>query len=211
MAYLVTHGGIAWRFAVLGGSTAGLALSPAVPLGGNGIARPVLALGLAAGTCLGATRPGDGGGGRAAWLALMALAAAACGLALGALRLAAIDRGAFHGPIGRPTTARGFVTAVPRRSHGQVRLRIQTADGRLAIESSEPLGDLPIGNELRATGTLRDPAPWEAGYLARYGIRQVLDADRLRLTGRRRGGPAALVDHIRDRAQAALGSGTPEP
>ena len=127
---------------------------------------------------------------------------------MGALRLAAIDRGAFHGPIGGPATARGFVTAVPRRSHGQVRVRIQTADGRLAVEASEPVGDLPIGHEVLATGALQDPAPWEAGYLARYGIRQVLAANRLRLTGRRRGGPAALIDGIRERAEVALGSGT---
>ncbi len=129
---------------------------------------------------------------------------------MGALRLAAIDRGAFHGPIGQPTTARGFVTAVPRRSQGQVRVRIQTADGRLAIESTEPVEDLPIGRQVSASGTLRDPQPWEAGYLARYGIRQVLAADRVRLTGRRRAGPAALVDRIRDRAEVALESGTPE-
>ena len=63
---------------------------------------------------------------------------------------------------------------------------------------------------MSATGTLRDPQPWEAGYLARHGIRQVLAADRLRLTGRRRAGPVALIDRIRDRAEIALESGTPE-
>ncbi len=210
MASLVKHGGIAWRFAVLGGATGGLALSPAAPAGSAGIARAMLALGLAAAVGLVVARPGDRGAAPSAWLALFALAAAACGLAVGALRLAAIDRGAFRGPVGRPTTARGFVTAVPRRSQGQVRARIQTDDGRLAVESPEPVGDLPIGSQVKATGTLRDPAPWEAAYLARYGIRQVLAADRLRLTGRRRRGPVALVDRIRDRAEVALGSGTPE-
>ena len=210
MASLVKHGGIAWRFAVLGGATGGLALSPAAPAGSAGIARPMLALGLAAAVGLVAARPGDRGAAPSAWLALLALAAAACGLAVGALRLAAIDRGAFRGPIGRPTTARGFVTAVPRRSQGQVRARIQTDDGRLAVESPEPVGDLPIGSQVKATGTLRDPAPWEAAYLARYGIRQVLAADRLRLTGRRRARSRGTVDRIRDRAEVALGSGTPE-
>ncbi len=174
------------------------------------MARSVLALGLAAVAGLIAARPGERGAARGAWLALLALAAAAWGLAVGALRLAAIDGGAFHGPTGRPTTARGFVTAVPRRSQGQVRVRIQTADGRLAVEASEPVPDLPIGRQVSATGTLRDPQPWEAGYLARYGIRQVLAADRLRLTGRRRAGPVALIDRIRDRAEVALESGTPE-
>ena len=89
------HGGIAWRFAVFGGATAGLALSPVAPAGSAGIARPMLALGLAAGAGLVVARPGDRGAAPGAWLALFALAAAACGLAVGALRLAAIDRGAF--------------------------------------------------------------------------------------------------------------------
>jgi competence protein ComEC len=200
---------IPWRFAVLGGATAGLALSPAVPAGTPDLAA-ALVLGLAAGGCLVAARPGDGRAARALWLALLALAAGAAGLAVGVVRLATIDRGAFRGPIGRPATARGFVTAVPRRSRGEVRVRIQTADGRLGVEASEPVGDLPIGRQVKATGTLREPEPWEAGYLARYGIRQVLVADRLQLTGRRRGGPAAVTDRIRDRAELALGSGTPE-
>lgn len=204
------RGGIAWRFALLGGATAGLAISPALSAQTEGMARLVLALGLAAVAGLIAARPGERGAARGAWLALLALSATASGLAVGALRLAAIDGGAFHGPTGRPTTARGYVIAVPRRSRGQVRVRIQTADGRLAVEASEPVPDLPIGHQVSATGTLRDPQPWEAGYLARHGIRQVLAADRLGLTGRRRAGPVALIDRIRDRAEVALESGTPE-
>jgi competence protein ComEC len=212
MASLAQMGsaGIAWRFAVLGGATAGLAASPAVPVATAGFAGPALVLGLAAGLGLVVARPRERSAGDAVWLALLALAAAAAGLAVGAFRLTAIDRGAFHGAIGRPATARGYVTAVPRRSHGEVRVRIQTADGRLAIEAREPLPDLPIGREVSASGALREPEPWETAYLARYGIRQVLVADDVRLTGGRRRGPAAVIDRIRDRAELALGSGTPE-
>jgi competence protein ComEC len=206
----VTSPGIAWRFAVLGGAAAGLALSPVAPAGGAGLARPLLVLGLVAGVALAFASPVGGGGARAVWLALLALAATAAAMAMGAVRLAAIDHGAFRGPIGRPATARGFVTAVPRRSRGQVQVRIQTADGRLAVEAPEPVPELPIGRQVKATGTLREPAPWEARYLARYGIRQVLVADRLQLTGLRRGGLASVTDRIRDRAELALGSGTPE-
>jgi competence protein ComEC len=206
----VTQAGIAWRFGVLGGATAGLALSPALPAASVGPARPMFALGLAAGVALIAVRPRERVAPRGAWLALLALAAASIGLAVGALRIAAIDRGAFRGPTGRPATALGFVTAAPRRSQGEVRVRIRTADGLLAIQAPEPVPDLPIGHEVRAIGTLRDPDPWEAGYLARYGIRQVLAADRLRLTGRQRAGPAALIDDVRARAEVALESGTPE-
>jgi competence protein ComEC len=205
----VASPGIAWRFAVLGGATAGLALSPAVPAASAHLAPPVLVLGLAAGLGLAVARPGDRGAAAIVWLALVALAATAAGMAVGAVRLAAIDRGSFRGAVGRPATARGFVTAVPRRSRGEVRVRIETADGRLAVEAPEPVPDLPIGRQVEAVGTLREPEPWEAGYLARYGIRQVLVADRLRLTGLTRGGLASVTDRIRDRAELALGSGTP--
>ena len=55
------------------------------------------------------------------------------------------------------------------------------------------------------------PAPWEASYLERFGIHEVLAADRLRLTSRTRAGPMAIVDRIRGHAEAALGRGTPPP
>jgi len=90
-------------------------------------------------------------------------------------------------------------------------VRIETAEGRLAVDAHEPVPDLPIGREIFATGTLRAPEPWEVDYLARYGIGEVLATDRLRLTGARRGGVAGVADGIRDRADAALGSGTPQP
>jgi competence protein ComEC len=170
----------------------------------------MLVLAAAAGLALVVARPRGRPAAARVWLALLALTAAAAGLAVGALRLTAIDRGAFHGPSGRAAMVTGYVTAVPRRSRGEVRVRIQTADGRLAIEAREPVPDLLIGRQVRASGTLREPEPWEAGYLARYGIRQVLAADEVRLTGGRRGGPAAVIDRIRDRAELALGTGTPQ-
>ena len=146
----------------------------------------------------------------AAWLALVAAAAGLAGLATGGERLAAIDAGAFEGPDGRRATARGFVTSVPRRADGTVSVRVQTAAGRLLVEASEPVPELPVGRELRATGTLREPADWEAGHLRRHGIGEVLVADRLRLSARRRGGPAALADGVRARAEAALERGMAE-
>ena len=116
----------------------------------------------------------------------MALAAAAGGMAVGAMRLAAIDGGAFDGATGREATVTGYVTAVPQRANGEVTVRISTAGGRLALEGREPVRDLPIGSEVRASGTLADPPPWEADYLARFGIRQVLRAGAISPTGRRR-------------------------
>jgi competence protein ComEC len=202
---------IAWRFAALGGTTAGLLLSPALPAGSADLALPMLALAAAGAFGLAAARPAGDPSSRGIWLALIALVAATAGGAGGALRLAAIDAGALESPVGGRATARGFVTAVSSRSSGEVRVRVKTPDGRLAIEAPEPVPDLPIGRQISAAGTLREPQPWEAAYLARNGISRVLIADRLRLTGVRRGGLMGTIDAVRDRAEAALGSGTPEP
>ena len=160
---------------------------------------------------IGIARPRGGWAPSWPWVALSALAALLVGAELGAVRLGAIERGAFDGPVGKAATVRGFVTAVPRRASGRVAVRIQTRAGRLAVEAVEPVPDLPIGREVVAFGTIRTPAPWEAGYLERYGIREILEARRVELTGGRRGGLAAIADHVRDRAEVALGRGTPGP
>lgn len=134
--------------------------------------------------------------------------AAAAGLAVGAARVAAIDAGAFAGPVGERIAVRGFVTAVPRRSDGEVRVEVATASGRLLVTASEPVPDLAVGHELAARGTIRAPRPWEAGYLARHGIARVVAAGSVRPTGRRRGGIAYFTDRLRERAEQALAGGT---
>jgi competence protein ComEC len=198
---------VAWRFAVLTGAACGLGASAAAPVGTA--ATPLLAVALIAGGALALTRAGSHRPG-IAWLGLVALAAATGGMAVGAMRLAAIDGGAFDGPTGREATVTGYVTAVPHRANGDVTVRISTAGGRLALEGHEPVPDLPIGSEVRASGTLADPPPWEAGYLARFGIREVLRAGAISPTGRRRGGLAGAVDGIRRRADDSLERGTPD-
>jgi competence protein ComEC len=197
----------AWRFAVLGGATAGLALAPLLSAGQRGGAVISTAVAALVAISLAAMRP-PGGGAGGAWLALVLAAALLAGLGVGAVRLAAIDRGAFDGPVGRSVTVGGFVAATPSRSHGIVRVQIESPAGKLLAEAHEPVPDLPIGRKVSASGTLRRAPPWEAGYLARYGIDEVLDAHRISLTGRRRGGIEGVVDGIRDRAGAAIGRGT---
>src|SRR3954452_16719901 len=198
---------VAWRFAVIGGVAAGLALSSVVSPGAGDQATPLLAAASIAGGALALVRARRCG---LVWLGLVVLAATTAGMAVGAMRMDAIDRGAFHGTIGREATARGFVTAVPHRANGDVTVRIRTADGRLVVEGHEPVPDLEIGSEVRATGVLEVPPPWEADYLARYGIRQVLRARSIAPTGRRRGGAEGAMDRIRGRADAALERGTPD-
>ena len=198
---------VAWRFAVLGGAACGLAVSSAVAA--NADATPLLAAAMIAGGVLAIARGATHRAG-IAWLALVALAAATGGMAIGALRLSAIDGGAFDGPTGRDAKVTGYVTAVPHRANGDVTVRISTAGGRLALEGHEPVPDLPIGSEVRASGMLAQPRPWEADYLARFGIREVLRAGTIAPTGKRRAGLAGAVDGVRSRAAAALESGTPD-
>jgi competence protein ComEC len=164
----------------------------------------------AAGAALAATRPRDGRA-SALWLVVVAALATAVGLVGGDARLAAIDAAALEAAEGSRATARGFVAAVPRRADGTVSVRIETASGRLLVEAPESVPDLPVGREVRATGTLREPAPWQAEYLRRFGIGEVLKAEEITLTGRRRGGLDALTDRVRDRAEHALERGMPDP
>jgi competence protein ComEC len=200
---------VGWRFAVIGGLAGGLAISPAAPAATGAAPASVLGLAAVVAAALTVTPWPDG---RAAWIkaGAVALAAAVAGLALGSMRMAAIDRGAFAGLVGREATARGFVTAVPRRSDGNVAVRIQTAGGRLAVEAHEPVDDLPVGAEVLASGTVVSPPDWEADYLARYGIRRILRAREISLTGNRRGGLSGVVDGVRSRADSALERGTPD-
>src|SRR5256885_14781079 len=87
----------AWRFAALAGAPGGLALAPLLSAGQRGGADIAIAVAALAAIGLAAMRP-PGGGAGGAWLALVLAAALLAGLGVGAVRLAAIDRGAFDGP-----------------------------------------------------------------------------------------------------------------
>jgi competence protein ComEC len=201
-----------WRLAALAGATAGLAASPFL----NAQAALLFPVASAAAVALAWLRPaieprsGRGPLAVAAWLALVAGVGCAVGAVLGGERLEAIDAGALDAEAGQEATVSGFVTAVPRRSRGEVAVRVQTADGRLLLEAPEPVPELPVGAQVSARGTIADPEPWEAAYLRVHGIRKVLEADAISLTGRRREGVAGLTDRVRDRAERALERGMPD-
>jgi competence protein ComEC len=143
------------------------------------------------------------------WLALLALACAAAGLLLGAARLRAIDAGAYSPAVGSRLEVRGYVAAVPRRSDGEVRVRVDTPRGRISVQAPEPVADLPIGAGIEASGIVTRPPPWLVGNLRLHGIDRVLRAPRIELTGARRGGLEGRIDSLRLAAEAALGRGMP--
>jgi competence protein ComEC len=198
---------VAWRFAVLGGVSAGLAAAPFLPLPrGSG---ELAITGLAAAAALAVAVPRRAPpSARLAWLSLLSIASASVGAGIGVARVAAIDRGALDIASGESISVSGHVAAVPRRSNGKVAVRIDTADGRLLVEAPEPVPELPVGRVVRAAGTVRDPSPWEASWLRRLGIRDVMEARRIELGAGRRGGVVSLLDEARSRAEAALGRGT---
>jgi competence protein ComEC len=197
---------LAWRFCLLAGLTCGLAAAPWVRGSGAPLAA-VAAAGLAAVT---AVRPGGGtgAGARWMWIACLGASAAGLGLAAGDARLTAIDGGALRLRPGSSATVTGFVTAVPKRSDGVVRIRVETTAGGLMVEAREPVAELRVGGGIRARGTVRDPEDWEVGYLRRLGIAEVLVARDIEPTGARRGGVAGLLDDVRNRADDALHRGT---
>jgi competence protein ComEC len=145
------------------------------------------------------------------------------GAAVGAARVAAIDRSPLHGLAGRDLTVRGYVVRRERPSFGvqRLRLRVASVEGRGAVRDLVQLRVMKgarlvapsIGDDLVAAGTLELPRrrPGDsldyAGYLRRNGVHAILRARYVERTGRRRGGPAGVVDGLRRRAEAGVSAG----
>ncbi len=147
---------------------------------------------------------------RTLWATGLGLVCLALGLAVGGARLSAIDAGAATVDPQRRVLVRGFVEAVPRRTNGEARVRVETAAGRLLLVAPEPVGELAVGHEVEARGTVTEPRAWEETYLERLGIARTVRTSAIEPTGRRRGGLASLTDRLRERAEAALDRGTPQ-
>ena len=60
--------------------------------------------------------------------------------------------------------------AVPHRATATSRSGSARPEAGCPSRAHEPVPDLPIGSEVRASGMLAPPRPWEADYLARFGI-----------------------------------------
>ena len=99
----------------------------------------------------------------------------------------------------REAVVRGYVTAVPRRSAGEVAVRVETPAGRLLVEAPGAGPGLAIGRGSRRAGVARPPGDWQRGYLRRLGIarRPRREADRAARAPPRRESPA-LLDGVRD-------------
>ena len=198
-----------WRFAALAGVTAGLALAPLAHAHPSPRALGVVPVAVLALATLRPARPGRGSA-EIAWLATIALLGSLAGLLLGGARLQAIDHGALRARPGVHATVGGLVAGVPRRTGGEVAVRIDSPGGRILLVAPERVGELPVGSAVRADGVLARPEPWREAYLRRQGIAQLLRTDRIDRLPWRRGGLAGWIDRVRERAERALDRDMPD-
>ena len=132
-------------------------------------------------------------------------------------------RSAVAAYAGSAVVLRGHVVKRERKSFGTARLRVRTtavrvrgrwraAGGLVQVRvRRRPVG-MSIGDEVRPPGSSRRRVPRRRRRVMRStcgarGVRVVLHADRLRRTGRRRGGLAGAIDAVRRRAEAGVSAG----
>jgi competence protein ComEC len=147
------------------------------------------------------------------------------GALAGSARLGAIDRSDLVSHAGSAITLRGHVVKRERQSFGTARFRVRSTALRVGgrwrpaaglvqirVRGSRDRSAPAIGDEVEAVGQLAEPSRQaeESGYAAflrRAGVRVVLHAERLRPTGRRRGGLSGAIDAVRRRAEEGVGAG----
>ena len=164
---------------------------------------------------------------RAPGLAVVAACLLLAGSAAGDARLRALDHASTEIGDGRTISARAHLLTRPRPSAfgASAEARIATsplAGARVLLRFADrgPRQALPhdtaVGAELAVDGLLRRPVrdPGASfdfpAHLRRRGIAGELLVERVRLTGRRRGGVAGVLDRLRARAERAVAAGLSE-
>jgi competence protein ComEC len=164
---------------------------------------------------------------RAPGLAVVAASLLLAGSAAGDARLRALDHASTQIGDGRAVSARAHLLTRPRPSAFGTSAEAGIATGPLAgarvllrFADRGPRPALPhdtaVGAELALAGLLRRPvhdpsASFDfAAHLRRRGIAGELLVERVRVTGRRRGGVAGALDRLRARAEGAVAAGLSE-
>jgi competence protein ComEC len=144
----------------------------------------------------------------------LAVAAAVLGGALIAdARLAALDHSTLGPRLGHATSVDVVLTEAPRpRQFGGRSAVVRLGSERVLVRTPARVAwpGVAVGQELRVDGVLRSLRPGDA-WLRPRNVHAVLAAERVRATGRARGGVAGVLDGARERAQRALQGGVPAP
>ncbi|MEK6228459.1 MAG: ComEC/Rec2 family competence protein [Actinomycetota bacterium] len=158
---------------------------------------------------------------RAPRAALAASAAVLVGALAGHARLAAIDAAGAGLEPGDHVEGRAHMLGPPRPGPFGSSAEVRMVSGhavrakflaRLPRRARLP-PDAGAGTELRISGSIREPKPPEpdgfdlGAYLRRRGVAGELQAETAVATGRRRGGPAGLVDAARRRGERSIAAG----
>ena len=152
-------------------------------------------------------------------IAVLAVVVALLGIAWGSLRMDALRESVLIRELGESGTAELVTIAPARSSPWSTRVLAATRTFRHVPVRERVLLVLPVGRSPPARGTILEasvrvvePRPEDDGFderkwLARQGIRVVLDASSWRELGRR-GGLAGLGDRLRERIESAVTRGT---
>jgi len=158
---------------------------------------------------------------RAPLLAMLSAVLVVAGSAVGVARLEAADHSSLTTRPAGPIEGRVTLTEAPRPSPFGARVVLELAGGASEGERVMAYTDRDVrwpleagpGLEAQVAGSLRRPKSkpnadfdWP-GYLRRRGIALELQVERLRLTGRRRGGLAGAIDGARRRAERGIAAG----
>jgi competence protein ComEC len=145
--------------------------------------------------------------------ACVIVAALLGGAVLADARLAALDRTALADRLGHAATERVTLLEPPRpRRFGGRAALVRLGSERVLLQAADrvrwPLAR--VGQELVVGGVLQRLAERD-GWLRPRNVHARLQAERVHLTGRARGGVMGAVDDVRERAEAALSRGVPPP
>jgi len=157
---------------------------------------------------------------RAPAVGAVVAAAVVAGAGVGAARIEHVDRSMLATRAPGALEARAILVERPRPTRFGSRATLEVAAGAATGERLVAYADRELrwppeagpGTEVVAEGSLRIPRSkpgdfdWPA-YLRRHGIAVELRLDRMRPTGRRRGGLAGAIDAARRRAERAIEAG----
>lgn len=206
----------AWAAAVLGhprhtglaGLVAGLLTGPRLPVAVLWAGTALVAVALAAALSAGRS------GGRIALSLGLAATLVPVGAWVADERLAARDRTQLAPLLGHAMDLTGVVLQPARaRSFERWAVLVEITGGPGSGERVLVLAGAPppagVGDEVRVRGGLQALPPFEAA-MARAGAHAAVTGATVVPTGRRRGGVLGVVDGVRRRAEAALGTGVPD-